>query len=220
MVLQGEREMAADNRVLGRFRLEGIRPMPRGQAHIDVTYDIDANGILNVTAKDADTGAEQHITISGNTNLPQEEIERMIADAERHRAEDERLRAAADARNQLDTIAYQVQRRLDDLGDRVPVHEKARADQLLADAKRALDEKADVDRVRPIINDLQQILYSLPTPERATVGSPGERTGGAGAAGAGGGTGPGGPAGHGRPGGSDDVIDADFTTGDSPEHDR
>ncbi|KQC39623.1 molecular chaperone DnaK [Frankia sp. ACN1ag] len=227
VVLQGEREMAADNRTLGRFRLEGIRPAPRGRAQVDVTYDIDANGILNVTAKDTDTGVEQRITISDNTNLPSEDIERMVADAERNRAEDIRLRENADARNQLDTIVYQVERRLAELGGRVATHESARAEQLIADARRALAENADVDRARPIINDLQQILYGLPAAgERETASAPGgtsSSAGGAGAAGAAGGAGAGGGGGGGAGGvgagggqgaGGDDVIDAEFTTGD------
>ncbi len=214
--------MAADNRTLGRFRLEGIRPAPRGRAQVDVTYDIDANGILNVTAKDTDTGVEQRITISDNTNLPSEDIERMVADAERNRAEDIRLRENADARNQLDTIVYQVERRLAELGGRVATHESARAEQLIADARRALAENADVDRARPIINDLQQILYGLPAAgERETASAPGgtsSSAGGAGAAGAAGGAGGGGAggvgAGGGQGAGGDDVIDAEFTTGD------
>ena len=99
VVLQGERERAADNRVLGRFRLENIRPAPRGVPQIEVTFDIDANGILNVSAKDKDTGAEQRITISETSNLDQSEVERMVQDAERHRDEDRRLRELTDARN-------------------------------------------------------------------------------------------------------------------------
>src|SRR3954463_4704391 len=107
VVLQGEREMAADNRVLGRFRLEGIRPAPRGTPQIEVTFDIDANGILNVTARDKDTGAQQAITISQTSNLDKAEVDRMIADAEANRAEDARIRAEVDARNELDAVAYQ-----------------------------------------------------------------------------------------------------------------
>ena len=137
VVLQGERERAADNRVLGRFRLEDIRPAPRGEPQIEVTFDIDANGILNVSATDKDTGAEQRITISESSNLDKAEVERMVADAERHRAEDARLRAEVDARNELDSVAYQVERRLAELGDQVPVHEKARAEMLVADARQA-----------------------------------------------------------------------------------
>ena len=103
VVLQGERERAADNRVLGRFRLENIRPAPRGTPQVEVTFDIDANGILNVSAKDKDTGAEQRITISETTSLDQSEVERMVDDAERHREEDLRLRELTDARNELDS---------------------------------------------------------------------------------------------------------------------
>ena len=101
VVLQGERERAADNRVLGRFRLENIRPAPRGEPQVEVTFDVDANGILNVSARDKDTGAEQRITISESSNLDKAEVERMVADAERHRAEDARLRELVDARNEL-----------------------------------------------------------------------------------------------------------------------
>ena len=104
VVLQGERERAADNRVLGRFRLENIRPAPRGEPQVEVTFDIDANGILNVTARDKDTGAEQRITISETTNLDKSEVERMIADAERHQTEDAQLRQTVDARNELDAV--------------------------------------------------------------------------------------------------------------------
>ena len=118
VVLQGERERAADNRVLGRFRLENIRPAPRGEPQIEVTFDIDANGILNVSARDKDTGAEQTITISESSNLDRSEVERMVAEAERHRDEDPGLREAVDARNELESLAYQVERRLDRTGRR------------------------------------------------------------------------------------------------------
>jgi molecular chaperone DnaK len=161
VVLQGERERAADNRVLGRFRLEGIRPAPRGVPQIEVTFDIDANGILNVSAHDKDTGAQQSITISDTTNLDSSEVDRMIEDAEAHRAEDQRLREEIDARNELDALAYQVERRLGELGDRVPVHEKARAETLVADARKAVEEQAGVDRVRPLVAELQQSYHSL-----------------------------------------------------------
>ena len=142
VVLQGERERAADNRVLGRFRLENIRPAPRGEPQIEVTYDIDANGILNVSARDKDTGAEQRITISESSNLDKSEIERMVADAEANRAEDRQLRELTDARNELDSAAYQVERRLSELGQAVPVHEKARAETLVADARQAIADQA------------------------------------------------------------------------------
>ncbi|HXL17256.1 MAG TPA: molecular chaperone DnaK, partial [Streptosporangiaceae bacterium] len=109
VVLQGERERAADNRVLGRFRLENIRPAPRGVPQVEVTFDIDANGILNVSARDKDTGAEQRVTITETSTVDQAEIERMVADAERHRDEDRRLRELTDSRNELDTAAYAVE---------------------------------------------------------------------------------------------------------------
>src|SRR4051794_38664084 len=161
VILQGERERAADNRVLGRFRLENIRPAPRGEPQIEVTFDVDANGILNVSAKDKDTGTEQRITISATSNLDSSEVERMIADAEQHRAEDTRLREVIDARNQLDTVAYQVERTLQELGERAPEHEKARADMLVADARQAVKEEAPLDRMRSLTQELQQIYHGL-----------------------------------------------------------
>src|SRR5499433_4117000 len=154
VVLQGERERAADNRVLGRMRLENIRPAPRQLPQIEVTFDIDANGILNVSAKDKDTGGEQRITISESSNLDKAEVDRMIADAERHRDEDRRVRELTDARNALDAAAYQVERLLADLGDSVPVHEKARADTLVADARQALRDNASLDRLRDLTIEL------------------------------------------------------------------
>src|SRR5690348_10931147 len=161
VVLQGERERAADNRVLGRFRLENIRPAPRGIPQVEVTFDIDANGILNVSARDKDTGTEQRITISETSNLDQAEVERMIADAERHRDEDRRLRELTDARNALDTAAYQVERLLQERADSVAVHEKARAETVVADARQALKDDAPLDRFRELTAELQQIYQSL-----------------------------------------------------------
>src|SRR3954466_14895250 len=143
VVLQGERELAADNRQLARFRLEGIRPAPRGVPQIEVTFDIDANGILNVSARDKDTGAEQQVTISESTNLDQGDVERMIREAEEHSAEDRRRREEVDARNGLDSLAYRVEQIVNELGDRLPVNEKARAEQLVADARQAVQEQAD-----------------------------------------------------------------------------
>ena len=161
VVLQGERERAADNKVIGRFRLEGIRPAPRGEPQIEVTFEIDANGILHVSARDKDTGAEQSITISQTSNLDKAEIDRMIADAERNQAEDTRIRQEVDARNELDAVTYQVERELSTLGDQVPVHEKARAEMLVADARQALKESAAVDRLRTLTSELQQVYHAL-----------------------------------------------------------
>jgi molecular chaperone DnaK len=202
VVLQGERERAADNRVLGRFRLENIRPARRGDPQIEVTYDIDANGILNVSARDKDTGTEQRIIISESSNLDKAEVERMVSDAEQHRADDRRLRELTDARNELDSAAYQVERRLGELGQTVPVHEKARAETLIADARKAISEEAPLARLRSLTSELQQVYQSLGA---AGPGSPGQGPSGAG------------PSGQGAPGqapGDDDVIDAEFTTND------
>src|SRR6266516_1585547 len=200
VVLQGERERAADNRVLGRFRLENIRPAPRGVPQIEVTFDIDANGILNVSARDRDTGAEQAITITETSNLDRAEVERMVAEAERNRDEDARIRQLIDARNELDGVAYQVSRTLEELGDRAPSHERARAEMLVADARQAIKEEAPLERLRSLSGELLQVQQAL----RARAGQPGE-----GPAGPQGGPAPGGQEGR-RPG-DDDVIDADFT---------
>src|SRR4051812_40831660 len=162
VVLQGERELASDNRQLARFRLEGIRPAPRGVPQIEVTFDVDANGILHVTARDKDTGAEQAVTISESTNLDQSEVERMIREAEEHASEDRRRRQEIDARNELDSLAYQVEQLVNQLSDRLPVHEKARAEQVIADARSAISEEAGLDRVRPLSSDLQQLAQALP----------------------------------------------------------
>jgi molecular chaperone DnaK len=206
VVLQGERERAADNRVLGRFRLENIRPAPRGEPQIEVTFDIDANGILNVSARDKDTGAEQRITISESSNLDTSEIERMVQDAERHRDEDARLREMIDARNSLDSAAYQVERRLAELGDAVPVHEKGRAEMLIGDARQAIKDEAPLDRLRSLTSELQQVYQSL--------GVGGGDEGAGASAGADSASSPGGPGGQGsRSSQDDDVIDAEFTTG-------
>ena len=195
VILQGERERAADNRVLGRFRLENIRPAPRGEPQIEVTFDIDANGILNVSARDKDTGAEQRITISESSNLDKAEVERMIAEAEQHQEEDRRLRELADARNELDSAAYQVERRLNELGERAPAHERARAEMLVSDAREAIKGDAPLDRLRTLTAELQQVYYGLSAAPPGDGGpTPGE---------------PGGAPGGGP--GDDDVIDAEFT---------
>ncbi|MFJ9019754.1 molecular chaperone DnaK [Streptomyces sp. NPDC102259] len=203
VVLQGERERAADNRVLGRFQLTDIRPAPRGEAQIEVTFDVDANGILNVTARDKDTGKEQGITISESSNLDRGEVERMVQEAEHNRGEDQALREAVDARNELDAIAYQVEKRLGELGDAAPAHEKARAEMLVAEAREAVKNEAGADKVRPLTSELQQVFAALAAHEAGAAA--------AGPAGDGSpeGSGPGGAA----PGDDDDVIDAEFDKG-------
>ncbi|MFJ3863863.1 molecular chaperone DnaK [Streptomyces nigra] len=198
VVLQGERERAADNRVLGRFQLTDIRPAPRGEPQIEVTFDVDANGILNVKARDQDTGKEQGITITESSNLDRGEVERMVQEAERNQGEDKALREAVDARNELDAVAYQVEKRLAELGDAAPAHEKSRAEMLVSDARAAVKEEAGVERVRPLTSELQQVLAGLTAHQAgAATGGPDQDTTGDGATGGG-------------PGGDDDVIDAEF----------
>ncbi|WP_329171542.1 molecular chaperone DnaK [Streptomyces sp. NBC_01477] len=201
VVLQGERELAADNRVLGRFRLENLRPARRGETQIEVTFDIDANGILKVGAKDRDTGAEQSITISEGSNLDPSEVERMINEAESNRTSDLALRGAIDARNELDAAAYQVERRLDDLGDAAPEHERARARLLIDEARTAVEEEAPAERSQNLTSELQQIHAALAAHAAGPGGAGGEAQPGAA---------PGQGPGAGSPSGDDDVIDADF----------
>src|SRR5579875_2614929 len=194
VVLQGERELAADNRQLARFRLEGIRPAPRGVPQIEVTFDIDANGILNVSARDKDTGAQQQVTISESTNLQQAEIERMIREAEQHAAEDRRRREEIDARNELDALAYRASQLVGQLGEGLPVHERARAEQLIAEANQAVKDAAPLERVRTLSADLQQIIHGLPAAARAGAAAGGAANG------------------AGRPSADDEeVVDAEFT---------
>jgi molecular chaperone DnaK len=194
-VLQGERELARENRTLGTFRLEGIRPAPRGVPQIEVTFDIDANGILTVTAKDKDTGKEQKITISGSTQLSKEEIDRMIKDAEAHSEEDKRRRQEIEVANQADSLAYQVERQLRELGDRVPPNEKARAEQLISETRSLVKSSPpDVARLRQLTSDLQQMAHGLTAAASAPPSS--EAPDGAGP--------------RGKQPGSEDVIDAEF----------
>jgi molecular chaperone DnaK len=190
VVLQGEREMARDNRVLARFRLENIRPAQRGAPQVEVTFDIDANGILHVSARDKDTGAEQKVTISNTSNLDQSEVERMVADAEAHRGEDSRLRELADARNELDSAAYQVERLLAERGEGVAEHDRARAEMLLGEARQAIKEtETPLERLRSMVGELRQLAQAL------------TMTPGGGPTGPSGGSGP-----------DDDVVDAEFET--------
>ena len=196
-VLQGERELARDNRTLGHFRLEGIAPAPRGLPQIEVAFDIDANGILTVTARDKTTGKEQSITITGSTQLSKEEIDRMVADAQQHATEDRRQREEVEARNSADAMAYQVERQLQELGDRAPMHERARAENLINEIRQLVkDQSTDMARLRQLSSDLQQLATGL--------AASGDAQAAAGAAGGGGRTGPQ------RSGAADDVIDAEF----------
>jgi molecular chaperone DnaK len=198
VVLQGERELAADNRQLARFRLEGIPPAPRGIPQIEVTFDVDANGILNVSARDKATGKEQRVTISESSNLDQREVEEMIRLAEAHAQEDRRRREEIDARNELDSVAYRVEQLVTELQERLPVNEKARAEQGVADARQAIADQAPIDRLRQLISDLQQLVAALPS--AAATAAQASATSGNGAGN-----------GAAEPSEDEEVVDAEFT---------
>lgn len=160
-VFQGERPMARDNKLLGNFRLDGIPPASRGTPKVEVTFDIDANGIMNVTARDQMTGKEQKITITASTNMSKEDIDRAMRDAENYSADDRKRKEEADVRNEADSICYAVERQVRDLGDRVSSGEKARAEMLVADLRQKLKDEADLESVKQIMNELRGALVLL-----------------------------------------------------------
>ena len=190
-VLQGEREMAAYNKSLGKFQLTGIPAARRGVPQIEVTFDIDANGIVKVTAKDKATGKSQQITISGSTALSDDEVDRMVKDAETHAAEDKAKKDEIEIRNQTDSLAYSTEQTLADLGDKVPADTKADVEAALAEAKKAL-EGTDIEAVKAASEKLQQVGYKLAEIVYSTTD---DATAGAGA---------------GADMGADDVVDADY----------
>jgi molecular chaperone DnaK len=210
-VLQGERPMAADNVTLGRFNLEGIPPAPRGVPQIDVTFDIDANGILNVSAKDKATGKEQQITITATTNLTESEVEELVKEAKRHESEDRRRKELVEARNTADQLIYQMEKMLRDLGDQVATSDRQRIEQIVEDLKAA-KEGDDAARIRSLIEQLQQASQAIGQQMYAQQQA---------AAGAGPQPGPGGgpqagPQGEAAPeegggeGGDEDVVEGEF----------
>jgi molecular chaperone DnaK len=160
-VLQGERPMAAQNRTLGKFKLSGIPPAPRGVPQIEVTFDIDANGILNVTAKDNATGKDQKITITSSSGLSKEEVERMAKDAEAHAAEDKEQRDAVEARNGLDSLVYNIEKMLKDSGDKVQGSDKADVESALADAKNVLAGTPSASELNAAKDKLQTASHKL-----------------------------------------------------------
>uniref|UniRef100_B8HWL5 Chaperone protein DnaK n=1 Tax=Cyanothece sp. (strain PCC 7425 / ATCC 29141) TaxID=395961 RepID=B8HWL5_CYAP4 len=194
-VLQGEREMANDNKSLGTFRLDGIPPAPRGVPQIEVTFDIDANGILNVKARDKGTGKEQSISITGASTLPKDDVDRMVREAEMNAAADKAKREKIEVGNQADSLAYQAEKQLAELGDKVPANEKEKVEALIRDLREAKNQE-NYDRVKTLTTELQQALYN--------IGANLYQQSGASEAPSGDGTGSTGTSG-------DDVIDAEFS---------
>ncbi|MGC9372977.1 MAG: molecular chaperone DnaK [Thermovirgaceae bacterium] len=198
VVLQGEREMAADNRKLGNFKLEGIRPAPRGVPQIEVTFDIDANGILNVSAKDRDTGKEQKIEITNSTNLDEQEIDRMVREAEQHSEEDKKKREWVEARNALETSNYQLEREMEELGGSLPAEEKGTAGRLVDDAKEAVKNEAEKSRLEELTKKINETVAQLARYRQQEAS--GDQS-------------PSGPAAGDSGGNDEDVVDADFNEG-------
>ncbi|HEU4785716.1 MAG TPA: Hsp70 family protein, partial [Ktedonobacterales bacterium] len=196
-VLQGERELAKDNRSLGRFILDGIPPAPRGVPQVEVQFDIDANGIVNVRAHDKGTGREQRITIQASSGLSKDEVERMVHDAESHAEDDRRRREEVEVRNEADNAAYTAEKTLRDLGDRIPADLKSDVDTKIADVRAALGTD-DIERMRSAKDALQQAMYKV-SEQIYSAGS----GGGTGSEGEGQPTDGSGPA-------DDDTVDAQF----------
>ncbi|HTE03675.1 MAG TPA: molecular chaperone DnaK, partial [bacterium] len=196
-VLQGERQMARDNRTLGRFILDGLPPAPRGVPKIEVTFDIDANGILDAKAKDTATSREQSIKITGTSTLAKDDVEKMVKEAERYAEEDKRRREVAETRNRGDSLAYQTERMLREVGDKVSADERQKVEAKLKDLKDALSGE-DMARISRAADELQQASFKLAEAMYAKAGAGGGK----------GADGPAGPAGAAKPG--DEVIDADY----------
>ncbi len=159
-VLQGERQMARDNRTIGRFHLVGLPPAPRGMPQIDVVFDIDANGIVNVAAEDVGTGTEQKITISGSSGLTRAEVDRMVKDADAHAAEDKARRELIDARNQADSLAYSVEKTVNENRDRLPAADVGRIESLVA-ALREVARGDALDAIRRATDELQKASHAM-----------------------------------------------------------
>jgi molecular chaperone DnaK len=201
-VLQGEREMSNDNKSLGTFRLDGIPPAPRGVPQIEVTFDIDANGILQVTAKDKGTGKEQSISITGASTLPKDDVERMVREAEQNASADKERRERIDLKNQADSLAYQAEKQMAELGDKVSADDKSKVEGMIKDLREAINQE-NFDRIKSLTTELQQTLYTIGSNiyQQAGAGAPGDGPTGDGGTGAG-------PSSSGP---DEDVIDADFT---------
>jgi molecular chaperone DnaK len=196
-VLQGERPMAGDNKTLGRFRLEGIPPAPRGVPQIEVTFDIDANGILNVTAQDKATGREQQIQITASTNLSEDEVESMVQQAKENEAADRKRRELSEARNNADQLVYTVEKTMRELGDKLQDNDRQQVEGLIAQLREAMQSE-DVTRIRNLSEQLQQATYAFSQQlYQSQQGGPQ----------------PGGPEGQPGPstnGGDEDVVEGEF----------
>ena len=178
VVLQGERPMARDNKNLGNFRLDGIPPAPRGTPQIEVTFDIDANGILHVSAKDLGTGKDQKITIQGSSGLSKDEVERMTKEAELNAAEDKKRRDAVEAKNQLDSTIYQIEKTLKEAGDKLPADKKSEIEAAVASAKKEL-ESGDADKMKAAVESLTKLGGDLYAAAQAAAAKGGEAQPGA-----------------------------------------
>jgi molecular chaperone DnaK len=176
-ILQGERPMAADNMTLGHFRLEGIPSAPRGMPQVEVTFDIDANGILNVGAKDKATGKEQKVTITASTNLSKADVDKMVGEAKKNEAADRQRKELVEARNQADSLAYAAEKALRELGDKVPGHDRQTIEKKIADLREAL-QGDDAARIQKLSEELQQATYALSQQMYASAGQS-ARSGGA-----------------------------------------
>merc|ERR1719231_1107134 len=159
-VLQGEREMASDNKSLGTFRLDGIPPAPRGVPQIEVTFDIDANGILSVTAKDKGSGKEQSISITGASTLSDSEVDKMVKDAEANASADKEKREKIDLKNQAETLVYQAEKQIGELGDKVEADAKAKVEEKRTKLQEAVNAE-DYDAMKTLLEELQQELYTV-----------------------------------------------------------
>ena len=196
-VFQGERQMARDNRLLGNFRLDGIPSAPRGMPQIEVTFDLDANGILSVSAKDKATNKEQKITIEASSGLSESEIDRMVNDAKDNEATDAQKREVIDARNNLDNLVYQTEKSMKELGDKLPAEEKSKLEEALTKANEAKDSD-DAGTLKAAFDQLQSASHKLAEVMYQSQAAGGDAPGGAA------------PGGDGSSGGDDDVIDAEY----------
>jgi len=212
VVLQGERAMSHDNKTLGTFKLDGIRPAPRGTPQIEVTFDIDANGILNVTAKDKDTGKDQKITISGSSSMDEEEVERLKKEAEKFADQDKEKKESVQVRNELDSLVYQCEKQISDLGDKAPEDLKNNVDSMLSDAKKVLDDQSSTPAVlkeakQKLEKGFEEIAKQVAQAAGGTTNPASE------------------DAAQGQPGDSktskeDDIVDADFEVVDEDTDDK